>query len=71
MGIILDEKSSFQRMAGGLKEAADGARMMALHQPDKNFMWLKMAEVYEVAVQSLHRLSAESAKRTADRELKQ
>jgi hypothetical protein len=59
--IILSEQDAFNRCAEGLKMAADGARMLAIHQSDKAFMWQKMAEVYEVAVQSLYRLSAERA----------
>lgn len=66
MSIILSEKDAFQRCAEGLKMAADGAKMLAIHQSDKAHMWLKMSEVYEVAVQSLYRLSEEQAVKQAN-----
>lgn len=59
--LILDEYSAFQRLINGLKLAKDGARMMAAHQPDKSFMWEKMAETYEVCIQSVYKLSEEAA----------
>lgn len=60
-GLILDEQTAFQRVIDGLKLSADGARLLALHQPDKAHMWNKMAEVYLVAAESAYRLSAERA----------
>lgn len=59
--IILSEYDAFQRLINGLKLAKDGARMMAIHQSDKAHMWDKMAEVYEVSIQSVYRLSKEAA----------
>lgn len=59
--IILSEYDAFQRIINGLKLAKDGARMMAAHQPDKGFMWEKMAETYEVCIQSVYKLSEEAA----------
>lgn len=68
-GILLSEHESFHRLANGLKLAADGARMLALHQPDKAYMWNKMAEVYLVAVQTAYKLNEESALKSAERKL--
>lgn len=59
--IILSEYDAFQRLINGLKLAKDGARMMSHHQPDKGFMWEKMAETYEVCIQSVYKLSEEAA----------
>lgn len=59
--IILSEYDAFQRLINGLAMAKDGARMMAAHQPDKGFMWMKMAETYEVCIQSVYKLSEEAA----------
>lgn len=59
--IILPEHDAFQRLAEGLRMAKDGAKMMAAHQPDKAYMWNKMAEVYEVSMQSVYKLSEEAA----------
>ena len=65
--IILDEYSAFARLSEGMSMAADGARMMAHHQPDKAHMWLKMADTYEVAVKAIYKLSEESALKSAQR----
>lgn len=59
--IILSEYDAFERLTQGLKMAQDGARMMAAHQPDKGFMWEKMAETYGVCIQSVYKLSEEAA----------
>lgn len=59
--IILSEYDAFERLTSGLKMAKDGAIMMASHQPDKGFMWMKMAETYEVCIQSVYKLSEEAA----------
>lgn len=59
--IILGEYDAFQRLINGLKMAQDGAKMMAHHQPDKGFMWDKMAETYGVCIQSVYKLSEEAA----------
>lgn len=58
--IILSEHDAFQRIAQGLAMAQDGAKMMAAHQPEKAHMWVKMAEVYAVSMQSIYKLSEES-----------
>lgn len=59
--IILSEYDAFQRIINGLKLAKDGALMMSRHQPDKGFMWEKMAETYGVCIQSVYKLSEEAA----------
>ena len=59
--IILSEYDAFQRLINGLAMAKDGATMMSAHQTDKGFMWLKMAETYEVCIQSVYKLSEEAA----------
>lgn len=59
--IILSEYDAFKRITDGLGLAKDGARMMAGHQPDKAFMWMKMVETYEVCIQSVYKLSEEAA----------
>jgi hypothetical protein len=59
--IILSEHDAFTRLIDGLKTAQDGAKMLAAHQPDKGFMWEKMAETYEVCIQSVYKLSEEAA----------
>lgn len=59
--IILSEHDAFSRLAEGLRMAKDGALMMAAHQPDKAHMWTKMAQVYEVSMQSVYKLSEEAA----------
>lgn len=61
--IILSEYDAFQRLINGLRMAQDGAKMMSAHQPDKGFMWLKMAETYEVCIKSVYKLSEEAASR--------
>ncbi len=61
--IILGEYDAFARLTNGLKMAQDGAKMMAAHQPDKAHMWNKMAETYAVCIQSVFKLSEESASR--------
>ena len=59
--IILSEYDAFQRLINGLAMSKDGAQMMAAHQPDKAHMWAKMAETYEVCIQSVYKLSEEAA----------
>jgi hypothetical protein len=59
--IILSEHETFARLADGLRQAKDGALMMAQHQPDKAYMWMKMADTYEVCIQSVYKLSEERA----------
>ena len=58
--IILTEKGAFERVINGFRMAADGCKSLARHQPDKAHMWLKMAEVYEVAEQSAWKLMDEA-----------
>ena len=67
MKIILSEYDAFARLSEGMSMAADGARMMAHHQPDKAHMWNKMAETYSVAVQAIYKLSEESALKAGER----
>ena len=67
MKIILSEYDAFARLSEGMSMAADGARMMAVHQNDKAHMWLKMADTYEVAVKAIYKLSEESALKSAQR----
>ena len=67
MKIILSEYDAFARLSEGMSMAADGARMMAVHQSDKAHMWLKMADTYEVAVKAIYKLSEESALKSAQR----
>jgi len=59
--IILTEKAAFERVIEGFRMSVDGCRSLARHQPEKSHMWLKMAEVYEVAGQSAWRLMNEAA----------
>ena len=62
--IILSEYDAFQRITDGLASAADGARMMAKHQPEHGHKWAKMAEVYDVCRQSVFKLAEEKATRS-------
>ena len=59
--IILNEYDAFQRLINGLRMAQDGAKMMSAHQPDKGFMWEKMAETYGMCIQSVYKLSEEAS----------
>ena len=59
--IILGEYDAFQRLTNGLKMAKDGAQMMAAHRPDQAAQWNKMAQVYAVCMESVYKLSEESA----------
>ncbi len=59
--IILDEHSAFQRIIEGLRQAQDGAAMLAAHQPEKAHMWAKLAEVFGVNCEAAYRLSQEAA----------
>jgi hypothetical protein len=60
MTILKSEYEAFSRLADGLAQAADGARLMARYQPDKGHMWQKMAETIEVCKTSVYKLSEES-----------
>lgn len=40
--------------------AQDGARMIAAHRPDQAQQWNKMAEVYQVCMNSVWKLMEES-----------
>lgn len=59
--IILTEKAAFERLVEGFRMSIDGCKSLAQHQPDKAFMWMKMAETYEVLQQSCWRLMDEAA----------
>lgn len=62
--IIIPEHDAFQRIAQGLSLAMDGAKIMAVHRPDVAFMWLKMAEAFEVNRGAIYKLAEEAATRT-------
>lgn len=59
--IILSEHDAFSRLIEGLRQAQDGAKMLAAHQPEKAFMWEKLAQVFAVNIQAAYKLSQESA----------
>ncbi len=58
--IILTEKAAFERLIDGFKRSVDGCKSLAVHQPEKSHMWLKMAEVYTVAQQAAWNLMNEA-----------
>lgn len=58
--IILSEADAFIRLREGLAMAKDGAQMLAAHRPDQAHMWNKMAETYEICMQSCWKLMEES-----------
>jgi len=59
--IILTEKATFERIIEGFRMSIDGCKSMALHQPEKAYMWNKMAETYQVCQQSCWQLMDEAA----------
>jgi len=65
--IIISESDALKRVADGLTQAIDGARMMKHHRPDVAFMWEKMAEAFEVNRLSIWKLAEEAATRTMGR----
>lgn len=60
--IILTEYEAFGRLRDGLAMAKDAANMIALHRPEQAAQWTKMAQVYEVSMQSCMKLLEESMK---------
>lgn len=65
--IILSEQDAIKRIADGLTQCIDGARMMKAHRPDVAFMWEKMAEAFEVNRLSMWKLAEEAATKTIGR----
>lgn len=63
----MTEYDSFKRILDGLKQAEDGAKQMAFHQPDRNRIWQQLAIVYRDCQTVLYKVAEEDAAKKGGR----